>query len=119
MEKNRGAVLRTKVRALAIYLRGIVSLPEHIEQLFERHFSGIKGDLHHFGMPGLVGADIFICWVDGVAVRIAHCGIDYARNLAKRFFDSPEASSTKGCNFVHFTLRGPKHRAKTSGMASS
>src|ERR1700681_3690721 len=106
MEKNRGAVLRTKVRALAIYLRGIVSLPEHIEQLFERHFSGIKGDLHHFGVPGFVGADIFICRIDGVAVRISYGGINYAENLAKRLFYSPEASSTKGCNFVHFTLLG-------------
>src|SRR6266403_3882825 len=110
MEKNRGAILSAEVRALAIYLCGIVSFPEHIEQLFEGHFSGVESDLHHFGMPGFVGADILICGIDGVAVRIAHSGVNYARNLAKRLFYTPKASSTKGCNLVHFTLRRSKDR---------
>src|ERR1700719_318771 len=104
MEKNRGAVLSAEVRTLAVYLGGGVSRPENIEQLFEGHFSGIKGDLHDFGVPGFVGADIFICGIDGVAVGIAHCGVDYAGDLAKRLFHSPEASSTKSSNLVHFTL---------------
>src|ERR1700688_4782166 len=98
MEKNRCAILSAEVRALAIHLRGVVSFPEHIEQLFEGNFRGVEGDLHDFGMPSFVGADIFICGIDGVAVRIAHRGIDYAGNLAKRFFYSPEASSAKSCD---------------------
>ena len=33
MEKNCGAILRAEVRALAIYLRGVVHFPESVEQL--------------------------------------------------------------------------------------
>src|ERR1700675_341294 len=112
MEENRSAALSAEVRALTVYLRGAVSIPKDIEQLLEGHFGRIKGDLHDFGVSGFVGTDIFICGIDGVAVGIAHGGVDYAGDLSKRLFNSPEASSTKGCDLVHFTLRSSKYRER-------
>src|SRR5713101_3312226 len=37
MEEDRGAVLRAEVRALAVDLRGVVHLPEGVEQLLIAH----------------------------------------------------------------------------------
>src|SRR5215472_12949592 len=50
MKENRRAVLRPEVRTLAVHLRRIVRLPEHLEQLLVTYFGGIERDLHHFSV---------------------------------------------------------------------
>src|SRR5258708_23319960 len=68
MSENRGAVLLSEVRALAIHLSWIVKVPEGFDQGLVADFCWIEFDLDNFGMAGLVGADIFVRGIFGVAV---------------------------------------------------
>jgi len=67
-----------------------VQVPEDVDQRFVLHFFPIEFDLHHFGVSGLVGANIFVSWIFGVAVAVAYQRVNNARNLAELYFNSPE-----------------------------
>src|SRR6267154_2247651 len=54
MKEDRGAILRTEIRALAVHLRRVVHLPECVEQLLIGQCRWIESDLHDFGMPGFI-----------------------------------------------------------------
>src|SRR5947208_5645569 len=54
MEENRRAVLRAEVWSLAVHLRGVVSLPKHIKQLFVAHFRVIESHPHDFRMSRFI-----------------------------------------------------------------
>src|SRR5882762_8574284 len=96
MEEDRGAVLRAEVRALAVHLR-------RVEQLPIGQCRWIESDLHDFGMPGFIGADIFIRGIFSVAAAIAYNGVNNSRNAAECCFDPPKASCSKGRGFGHGT----------------
>src|SRR3979490_823954 len=60
MKEDRGAVLRAEVKALSVHLRRVMHLPESVKQLLIGQRRWIESDLHYFGMPGFIGADVFI-----------------------------------------------------------
>src|ERR1700674_2460635 len=101
MEEDCGAVLRAEIRALAVYLRGIVHLPEGVEQLFVAHLRRVEGDLHDFGVAGFVGADIFVRGIWGVSAAVPHRGVDHSGDAAKLRFDPPKTSCSKGRSLGH------------------
>src|SRR5882757_9853483 len=101
MRENRGAVLLAEVRPLAVDLRWIVQVPENVDQRLVLHFFRIEFDLYHFGVAGLVGANIFVSWIFGVAVAVAHQRVHDAWNLAELDFDSPETAGGKCSEFSH------------------
>jgi hypothetical protein len=102
VSENGRTVLLAKVRSLAIDLSGIVHVPEGVDERFVFDFGWIKGDLDDFGMTGLVGADIFVRRIFGVAVAVADDGILYALNHTEFHFDAPETASGKRCEFSHW-----------------
>jgi len=74
MEKNRGAVLRTPVRALAVDLGGIVVFPENFQQVGIGDFGGIELDFDGFGVARAIGTDFLIGWVFRLAAGVADAG---------------------------------------------
>src|SRR6266481_3626813 len=109
MEEDCGAVLRTEVRALAVYLRGVVHLPEGVEQLFVAYLRRIEGDLHDFSVAGFVGADVFVRRVYRVTAAVAYRSVDHPGDAAKLRFDPPKASCSECCGLGHghLLLSGP------------
>src|SRR6267154_704193 len=103
MEEDRGAVLRAEVRALAVHLRRVVHLPESVKQLLIGQRRWIESNLHDFGMPGFIGADIFIRGIFSVAAAVPDDGVNNSRNAAECCFDPPKASCSKGRGFGHGT----------------
>src|SRR6266403_4982715 len=101
MRENRGAVLLAEVRPLAVHLCWIVQVPEDLDQRFVLHFYRIEFDLHHFGVAGLVGANVFIRGIFGVAVAVAYQRVHDSWNLAELYFDSPEAAGGKCSELGH------------------
>ena len=102
MEKNCRAVLRAEIRALPVQLRGIVVLPENVQQVFIRDFGGIVLDFNRFGVTGPIAANVFIGWILRVSAGIAHACSTDAGNLAERGFNTPETSCRKRC-FGHIS----------------
>src|SRR6185437_3242268 len=94
------AVLLAEVRALTVQLRGIVVLPENIEQVFIGNSGGVVIDLDRFRMACGVGANVFVGGVLHLTADVTDAGSGYARNLTKRRFYAPETSSCESC-FCH------------------
>src|SRR5213592_3589979 len=103
MVENRRPILSAEVRALAVQLRGIMILPEDIQQGFVRSLCRIVVNLNCFRMSCAVGADVFIRRILHLAAGVANTGACHTRNLPKCCFDAPEASSSK-CRFRHELL---------------
>ena len=103
MEEDRGPVLRAEIGALAVHLRGIVHLPESVEQLRIAELRRVEGDLHDLGVSGFVCTHILVRWILGVTAAITHDGVSNPRDSAKCRFDPPKASGSKSCDFGHDT----------------
>src|SRR5579859_7723897 len=101
MKENRAAVLLAEIRALAVDLRGVVHLPESVQELLVAQLRGVEGDLDDFGVTRLAGADIFVGGIRGVAAAVSDLGIQHTWDAPKRGFDAPEAASSKRCNLAH------------------
>src|SRR5713226_4313906 len=104
MKENGGTILRPRVRALPIHLRGLVENPEGLQQFFIAYLRGVEGYLNDFGVAGLVGADVLVGRILSVPVRIADGCIHNTWNHAKFCFHSPEASCRERGNFRHLRL---------------
>jgi hypothetical protein len=52
-------------------------------------------------VAGLVGANIFVSWIFGVAVAVAYQRVHDSWNLAELYFDSPETAGGKCSEFSH------------------
>ena len=76
MEENRSAVLSAEVRALTVYLGGIVEGEEHIQQRFVGKAGWIEGDVDDFRVAGAVGTDFFIGWVLEIAAFVSNDCVD-------------------------------------------
>src|SRR5258708_101685 len=63
----------------------------------------IESNLHDFGMPGFIGADVFIRGIFSVAAAVPDDGVNNSRNAAECCFDPPKASCAKGRGFGHGT----------------
>src|SRR5206468_2062760 len=113
MEENRRAVLRAEVWSLAVCLRGIVSLPKNVEQLFVTHFRRIERHLHDFRVASFIGADIFVGRILRLPAAVPHCRINHSWHPLKRRFDAPEAPRPKCRYFCH------GHRSSLQSLPSS
>src|SRR5438094_5189442 len=100
MIKNRRPVLRAEIGALPVQLRGIVVLPENVEQVSVRNFSRIIFNFNGLGMSGAVGANVFVSWVLKVSTDVTNAGSGYAGNLAERRFNTPKTPCCKN-SFCH------------------
>src|SRR5271170_7333600 len=111
MKENRRAVLLAEVRSLTIDLRRVVHGPERLQKFVVAQFLWIESHLHHFGVTGSIRANIFVRRALGFSPAIPHDRIDHSRNLPKLRFNSPEASGTERCNFLHWLLHllSPPH----------
>src|SRR5688500_11571819 len=67
MVKNNGAILIAHVGSLAIQRGWIVVRPKDVEELIVTDSGWIEFYLHHFGMTGLVAADISVSRILGGA----------------------------------------------------
>src|SRR5882757_8689925 len=112
MEEDRGAVLRAEVRALAVHLRRVVHLPESVKQLLIGQRRWIESNLHDFGMPGFIGADVFIRGIFSVAAAVPDDGVNNSGNAAECCFYPPKASCSKGCGFGHGTAPLKTHSTR-------
>jgi hypothetical protein len=90
--ENGRAILRAHVGALAVALRGIVVLPEGVQQLLVRNVLRIEFNFDRFGMARAAGADLFIARVGRLAAGIADRGGVHAFDLPKGRLDSPKAT---------------------------
>lgn len=96
-KENRGAILRPVIRPLAVEGRGIVTLPERIEELCIRNLRGIELHAHRFRMTGASGADLRVGGIRDGSARVADCGADDAGERAKIGFDAPETPRGEDC----------------------
>src|SRR5207253_1254504 len=103
MIENRGTILRSRVGPLPVQLRGIVVLPENVQQLFIRNLGRIIVDLDRFGMPGAIRTNIFVRRILHLPTRVTDAGGDHARQLAEGRFHSPKTSCSKS-SFSHAAL---------------
>src|ERR1700687_3971073 len=95
MKENCRAVLRTRVRSLAVHLRRVVSLPENVEQLFVTHFCRVKRHLHHFRMPRFVRANIFVGRIRRLPTAVPYCRINHSWHALTLRLDAPETSRSE------------------------
>src|ERR1043166_6080835 len=85
-----------------IHLRRIMHVPERIDQSCVAHLLRIKFNLHHFRVACLIRANIFVRWIFGMAIAVAHDSVDHSRNHPELHFHSPETPSGKRSEFSHF-----------------
>src|SRR5207253_3252056 len=103
MKEDGGAVLRAHVWTLAVRRGGIVHVPESLKQLLVRNLRRVIGQLHHFGVTSLIGANILIGRILGLAAQIAGCSIGNPWNLSKMGFHAPKATGAE-CGLLHRVL---------------
>src|SRR5580692_8594770 len=104
MREDRRTVLIADVGPLAIELRGIVNLPEQVEEPIVRHTLRIIDHFDRLRVSRAVTADLPVRRVLGVAAGVARDGLFDSRKLTKCGFDPPEAAGRKGSNFRFHTL---------------
>ena len=103
MKKDGRTVLRAYIWTLAVRRGGIVHVPKGLKQLLVRNLRRVVGELHHFGMASLIGANILIGRILGLAAQIADGRIGDPWNLSKMGFYSPKATGAE-CGFLYRVL---------------
>src|SRR5258705_3199604 len=90
---DAGAILRADVIALTHALRGIVVLPEGLEQSLIGDLAWIVDHQHDLVMAGAPAADLLISRIGRVTSRIAHRGdVDALAQLPELALGAPEAA---------------------------
>src|SRR3979490_2199840 len=100
MKEDSRTILLAPVRPLPVELRGIVVLPEDVEQLVIRKLGGIVIEFDRFGMTGRIRAHRLIGRIGRIAAGVADARRDHSGHLAKGRFDSPETACRKS-SFSH------------------
>ena len=100
--KNYGPILVANIRPLAIQRGRIVIRPEDVEQLIVTDDRWIELYLHHFGVPGIVAAYIFVGRILLRAARVPDRCIRHTARRAEGGFHSPETTRTKS-RFLHLS----------------
>ena len=89
MIKNNGPILVAHIGPLAIQRGRIVIRPEDIEKLIVADDRRIELHLHHFGVPGVVTADIFVGRILGCAAGISNGGF-VTPGMARKVASTPQ-----------------------------
>jgi hypothetical protein len=97
MIKNRRTILRADIRPLSIQRRWIMVRPEDIEQLFVTNLCRIEFDFDHFGVTGLVAANIFVARIVFCSAGVANRCCCYAFEISKDFFHAPKTARAERC----------------------
>src|SRR5260370_12681546 len=103
MGEDHGAILRAHVGSLAITSRGIVVLPECVEQVVVADHRRIEGYFDDFSVPGVIAAHILIRGLRHAAPRVSHLGGLHSRQLAERSFHTPKTARTERC-LLHISI---------------
>src|SRR3990170_1098898 len=96
--EHRGAVLRTHTRPLPIRRRGVMAVPEDIEQLLVGDLRRIVNHLYCLRVSGPVGADVFVGRVLQAAARVAHARGADTRHAPERRLHAPETTGSERCS---------------------
>ena len=96
--KNHGTILVADIGSLAIQRGRIVIRPEDVEELIVTDDGRIELHLHHFGVPGVVAADIFVGRIFRRAARVSDGCIGHPASGPEGRFDAPETTGAK-CRF--------------------
>src|SRR6266404_5186027 len=99
MIKNHRAILRSDIRSLPVQGRGIMVRPENVEKLIVIDLRRIEFDVHHLSVSGFIGADISIGWILLCPACVSGRGGQHALQIAKSFFNPPEAACAE-CGFL-------------------
>src|SRR5947209_6121965 len=99
MEEDCGTILCPYIRSLTVQGCRIVSRPEDVKQALIVDLSGIISYLHHLGVPGLIGANVFISRVLSAPAKITNRGIHNTWYLTKCFLDAPKTARAESCSF--------------------
>src|SRR5205823_11631312 len=92
VKEDRRAVLAADVQALAVARRGVVDLPEGVEQLLVADARGIEPHLDGLGVPRGVAADLIVGGLRRVAARVADRRLQDPVDLAERGLHAPKAA---------------------------
>ena len=110
MIEDRGPVLGAHVGALPVERRRIVQGEKHVEQIAEGNHRGIEGDLHHLGVTGRAGADLFVVGIGRGAAGVARFDFGHTLEKFESGFEAPEAAAGEGGQFgrtIHVSLLFP------------
>ena len=72
LAKDHGPVLVPDVRSLAVYLRWVVTLPEHVQERVETDLVGFERHPDDLGMSSVAAADLFVGGVGTASTRVTH-----------------------------------------------
>ena len=111
VEEDGGAILRAPVGSLAVQRGRVVEFKEGVEQLLEADLFWIKVELYHFGMAGLVSADVTVGGLVELAALVANGGRGDAGDGGEGSFDAPETTRSK-CRFFDghiYQMREPSN----------
>jgi hypothetical protein len=81
--------------ALIVHRRGIVQLPENVQQIVVRNSRRIVAHLDHFYMSGRVGTYIVVCRIVYRAAHLSNAGSSDVRELAEDLLNAPKATRTE------------------------
>ena len=84
MKEDRRTVLRAVVRTLTVQLRGVMVLPENLQQVVIFHLRRIVFHFDGFGVTSAIAANIFVRGVLELSARVADC-VDMANRVCSRF----------------------------------
>src|SRR6266403_4168761 len=92
MVKDHRALLHSNIRSLPVQCCRIMSRPENIQKFVVTDLRGIKFHFDHLCVPGLVGANIFICRILLCSPRVPDSCEHNPLQVAESFFHSPETT---------------------------
>src|SRR6185312_6400100 len=89
---DRGAILGADIPSLPHALRGIVRLPERLEQILISDLRGIVNHAHHLRVSCLAGTYFLVGGVWSEPTCVADCGRVHPRQLPEEPLHAPEAA---------------------------
>ena len=98
---NSGAVLRTDIPALPVDRQRINRQEILLQNLRNRNDLLIEPDANGFRMPGILPADLLVCRIQELTVRVSDLCFHDAVELIEELLRSPEASAGE-INGFHF-----------------
>ena len=90
---------------LAVDGSGIDARPEDGEEVGVRAEFRVEHDPNNLHVIGCSGADLFVSWIWGVALRVTNFGFDHACKALEGELDSPKAASAELCKLVGWIFR--------------
>ena len=110
--EDQRAVLGADVGALAHALRGVVPLPEQLQQVLVAGLGGVVGDEHDLGVAGAGAADLLVGGVGRRAAGVAHRGRVDAVGFPEDPLGAPEAAHAEDRGADSLREGRPQRRAE-------